>query len=54
MRALSFILAVGFVVASSSLAGSTDNGLPGVGTFNYRGPAITTTASLPAVVSPRI
>ncbi len=40
MRALSFVLAVGFLIAGSSLAGSADGGLPGVGTFAYGGPAI--------------
>ncbi|MBR0713822.1 hypothetical protein [Bradyrhizobium liaoningense] len=40
MRALSFILAFGFVLAGSSLAGSADSGLPGVGTFAYNGAPI--------------
>ncbi len=34
MRTLSFILAFAFV------AGSSDSGLPGVGTFAYSGPPI--------------
>ena len=41
MRAFSFILAVAFVVAAPSLAGSVDTSLPGVGTFAYNGPLVT-------------
>lgn len=37
MRTFSFILAFAFVVAGSSMAGSAENGLPGVGTFSYNG-----------------
>ncbi len=38
MRSLSFIiLAFGFVLACSSMAGSIEGGLPGVGTFSYNG-----------------
>jgi hypothetical protein len=37
MRTLSFILAVAFVVAGSSIAGSSDTALPGIGTFAYSG-----------------
>ena len=37
MRTLSFILAFGFVLAGSSMAGSSDTGLPGIGTFAYNG-----------------
>ena len=41
MRSLSFIiLALGFVLAGSSMAGSVDGNLPGVGTFAYDGPTI--------------
>ena len=40
MRALSFILAFGFVLAGSTLAGSADGNLPGVGTFAYNGTPI--------------
>jgi hypothetical protein len=41
MRSLSFIiLALGFVLAGSSMAGSADGDLPGVGTFAYDGPTI--------------
>jgi hypothetical protein len=37
MRTLSFILAFGVVLAGSSMAGTSDTGLPGVGTFAYNG-----------------
>ena len=37
MRTLSFILAFAFVLAGPSMAGSSDSGLPGVGTFAYNG-----------------
>ncbi len=41
MRSLSFIiLAASFVLAGSSMAGSADGDLPGVGTFSYNGPTI--------------
>ena len=37
MRTLSFILAFGFVLVGPSMAGSSETGLPGVGTFAYSG-----------------
>jgi hypothetical protein len=37
MRTISFILAFGFVLAGPSMAGSSEQGLPGVGTFTYNG-----------------
>jgi hypothetical protein len=40
MRTLSIILALGFVLAGSSMAGSADGSLPGVGTFAYDGPSM--------------
>ena len=41
MRSLSFIiLALGLLVAGSSMAGSADGNLPGVGTFADDGPAL--------------
>jgi hypothetical protein len=40
MRSISFILAFAFVLVGPSLAGSSDNGLPGVGTFSYHGSPI--------------
>lgn len=53
MRALSFILAFGFVLAGSSFAGSPDGNLPGVGTFQYSGSPVTTTMSQSIVVAAR-
>jgi hypothetical protein len=40
MRALSYIIALVFVLTGPSLAGSDDRGLPGVGTFAYCGSPI--------------
>ena len=37
MRTLSLILAFGFVLAAPPMAGSSDTGLPGIGTFAYNG-----------------
>lgn len=46
MRTLSFILAFAFVLAGPSMAGSSDNGLPGIGTFAYKGSPISTSAPI--------
>ena len=40
MRTLSFILAFAFVLAGPSMAGSSENMMPGVGTFAYNGSSI--------------
>lgn len=48
MRSLSFLLALAFVVAGSSLAGPSDGGLPGIGTFVYGG--LSTVTAAPAIV----
>ncbi len=53
MRALSFILAFGFVLAGSSFAGAPDGNLPGVGTFQYSGSPVTTAAPQPIVLAAR-
>ena len=45
MRALSYIIALVFVLAGPSLAGSDDRDLPGVGTFSYCGSPIKTPAA---------
>ena len=34
MRTISFILAFGFVLAGPSIAGWSDKGVPGIGTFS--------------------
>jgi len=52
MRALSLILAFGFVLAGSSFAGLPDGSLPGIGTFQYSGSPVTT-APHPIVVAAR-
>lgn len=54
MRALSFILAFGFVIAGSSFAGAPDGSLPGIGTFQYSGSPVTTTNSQAIVVAARL
>jgi hypothetical protein len=46
MRTISFILAFAFVVAGSSMAGSADKGLPGVGTFSYNGSPVVASHAL--------
>ena len=53
MRTLSFILAFGFVLAGPSIAGSTDNSLPGIGTFAYNGSLAVTAAPRAIVVAAR-
>ena len=40
MRTLSFILAFAFVLAGPSMAGSSENMMPGIGTFAYNGSPI--------------
>jgi hypothetical protein len=53
MRSLSLImLAFGFVLATSSMAGSVEGSLPGVGTFSYNGSPIAA-ASQPLMVAAR-
>jgi hypothetical protein len=53
MRTISFILAFAFVVAGSSMAGSAETGLPGIGTFAYNGPAVPNSAPHSMVVAAR-
>ena len=50
MRTLSFILAFAFALAPS-VAGLSDTGLPGIGTFAYGGPPIATSVSQLVVVA---
>ncbi|MHC2437592.1 hypothetical protein [Bradyrhizobium sp. USDA 4451] len=49
MRTISLILAFAFVMAGSSMAGTPDNGLPGIGTFSYNGSPVV--ASAPMVMA---
>ncbi|UPJ53755.1 hypothetical protein IVB30_22060 [Bradyrhizobium sp. 200] len=51
MRTISFILAFAFILAGPSMAGSSDQDLPGVGTFAYNGAPIATQASQPMLVA---
>jgi len=53
MRALSFIVAFGFVLAGSSFAGAPDGNLPGIGTFQYSGSPVIAPAPQPIVVAAR-
>jgi len=53
MRTFSFILAFAFILAGPTLAGSSDNGLPGIGTFAYSGSPVVTTAPQAIVVAAR-
>jgi hypothetical protein len=46
MRTISFILAFAFVVAGSTMAGSAENDLPGVGTFSYNGAPVVASHAL--------
>lgn len=46
MRTLKYLLACAFVLAGSSMAGTMEGSLPGIGTFAYSGPSIV----LPALV----
>jgi hypothetical protein len=41
MRTMSFILAFAFVMVGTSMAGSIESGLPGIGTFSYNGSPVT-------------
>jgi hypothetical protein len=52
MRTISFILAFAFILAGPSMAGSSENGLPGIGTFSYNGsPVAPATAQLMVVAA---
>ncbi len=53
MRTLSFIVGFAFVLAGSSIAGSSDAGLPGVGAFAYSGSPIGASAPESIVVAAR-
>ncbi len=45
MRALSYMIALVFVLTGPSMAGSADRDMPGVGTFTYCGSPVATPAA---------
>ena len=51
MRTISFILAFAFILLGPSIAGSSDQGVPGAGTFSFNGSPVTMSASQPMVVA---
>jgi hypothetical protein len=51
MPTFSLLLAFAFLLVGSTVAGSADGGLPGVGTFAYNGSPVP--ASAPMVVAAR-
>jgi len=51
MRTMSFIVAAAFVLAGTSMAGSVESSLPGIGTFSYSGSPIITPAKLVVAVN---
>ena len=53
MRTLSFILGFVLLLAGPSMAGLSDNSLPGIGTFAYSGSPIVTSAPQAIVVAVR-
>jgi hypothetical protein len=53
MRTFSFILAFAFFLVGPSLAGSSDRGLPGIGTFSYNGSPVISDAPMVTVVAAR-
>ena len=53
MQALSVILVMAFMVVCPALAGNSDSGRPGIGTFAYHGSPIAASVSQPIVVATR-
>ena len=51
MRTTSLILAFAFILAGPSMAGSSDQGLPGIGTFSYNGAPAANSAPQSIVVA---
>jgi hypothetical protein len=50
MRTISLILAFAFMVAGTSMAGSVESDLPGIGTFSYNGSPVTAPHALVVAV----
>jgi hypothetical protein len=53
MKTPSFVLACAFLLVGPSMAGSSDTGLPGIGTFAYSGSPIIASARQPIMVASR-
>ena len=53
MQILSFVLALAFVLAGPSIAGSSDSRLPGIGTFAYNGSPMAVSVPQAIVVAAR-
>ena len=53
MQTLSFILAFAFMLVCPALAGNSDSGRPGIGTFAYNGSPIAVSAPQAIVVAAR-
>ena len=51
MPTIGFILALAFVLAGPSMAGSSDGALPGTGTFSYTGSPIASATTRTVVVA---
>lgn len=51
MRTTSFILAFVFTLAGPSMAGFSDQNLPGIGTFAYYGSLVASSAPQPMLVA---
>lgn len=52
MRTTSFVLAFAFILAGPSMAGSSDQAVPGVGTFTYNGTPVALAAQ-PVILAAR-
>ena len=53
MQTLTFVLAFAFILVGPSMAGTSDSGLPGIGTFAYNGSPVAASISQPIVVAAR-
>lgn len=53
MRPMCLILAAALFVATSSMAGSSESGMPGVGTFAYAGSTLAPAAPQTVVLAAR-
>jgi hypothetical protein len=53
MQTLGFVLAFAFILAVPTIAGSSDNSLPGIGTFAYNGSPIAVSAPQTIIVAAR-